>query len=271
MDDIEGLTLEDLRDWYQTWYSPNNATLVVVGDVDPEAVRALAQRHFGTIPPSTLPEQKPRREPPQQGERRVTVRAPAEVPVLFMGYKTPVLHTTDEPWRAYALEVLANILDGGDSARLSRELVRGRAIAASAGAGYDLNARHDSLLTLQATPAQGQEIATVEQALREQVERLRREPVSDEELARIKAQVTAAKVYELDSVFYQAMHLGMLETVGLEWQEADRYAERLNAVTAAQVQQVARDYLTPDHLTVAILEPLPSDGQQNKEGQHVSR
>lgn len=271
MDDIEGLTLEDLRDWYHTWYSPNNATLVVVGDVDPQAVRILAQRHFGSIPPSTLPEQKPRREPPQQGERRVTVRAPAEVPVLFMGYKTPVLHTTDEQWRAYALEVLANILDGGDSARLSRELVRGRAIAASAGAGYDLNARHDSLLTLQATPAQGQEIANVEQALREQVERLRREPVSAEELARIKAQVTAAKVYELDSVFYQAMHLGMLETVGLEWQEADRYAERLNAVTAAQVQQVARDYLTPDHLTVAILEPLPSDGQQNKEGPHVSR
>ena len=270
MDDLQSLTLEDLRHWYQTWYSPNNATLVVVGDVDPEAVRKLAQKHFGRIPPSTLPEQKPRREPAQKGERRVTVRAPAEVPVLIMGYKTPVLHTADEPWKAYALEVLANVLDGGDSARISRELVRGKAIAASAGAGYDLTARHDSLLTLEGTPAQGQKIATVEQALRKQVERLHNERVSEQELSRIKAQVTAAKVYELDSVFYQAMHIGMLETVGLQWQEADRYAERINAITAEQVQQVAREFLIPDNLNIAILEPLPINGQPKKGGHNVS-
>jgi zinc protease len=270
-DDLQSLTLQDLRDWYQTWYSPNNATLVVVGDVTPQAVRKLAQRYFGSIPPSTLPEQKPRREPEQQGEHRVTVRTPAEVPVLIMGYKTPVLHTSDEPWKAYALEVLANVLDGGDSARIGRELVRGRAIAASAGAGYDLTARHDSLLTLEGTPAQGQTIATLELALREQVARLHRELVSPDELSRIKAQVTSAKVYELDSVFYQAMHLGMLETVGLEWQEADRYAERINAITPEQVQQVAREFLTTENLTVAILEPLPINGQAKKGGPHVSR
>ncbi|HEA25553.1 MAG TPA: insulinase family protein, partial [Ectothiorhodospiraceae bacterium] len=197
LDDLQNLNLEDLRHWYQTWYSPNNATLVVVGDVSPQAVRELAQSHFGSIPPSTLPVQKPRREPKQQGERRITVRAPAEVAVLIMGYKTPVLHTTDEPWKAYALEMLANVLDGGDSARISRELVRGKAIAASAGAGYDLTARYDSLLTLEGTPAQGQDIATVEKALREQVTRLHHELVSQKELSRIKAQVTAAKVYEL--------------------------------------------------------------------------
>jgi zinc protease len=269
MDDLKSLTLEDLSHWYQTWYSPNNATLVVVGDVEPQAVRQLAQQHFGRIPPSTLPAQKPRREPPQQGERRVVVRVPAEVPVVILGYRTPVLRTVDEPWKAYALEVLANILDGGDSARISRELVRGQGLAASAGAGYDLTARHDSLLTLEATPAQGQEVARVEQALREQVARLHREPVSEEELSRIKAQVTASKVYELDSVFYQAMQIGQLETVGLEWQEAERYVERINAVTPAQVQQVARDYLTADNLTVAILEPLPLNGQPQKGGQHV--
>ena len=270
MDDLQNLTLEDLSHWYQTWYSPNNATLVVVGDVEPQAVRALAQKHFGRIPPSTLPEQKPRREPEQKGERRITVRAPAEVPVLIMGYKTPVLHTTDTPWKAYALEVLANVLDGGDSARISRELVRGKAIAASAGAGYDLSARHDSLLTLEGTPAQGQDIATVEEALREQVARLHNEPVSASELARIKAQVTAAKVYELDSVFYQAMHIGMLETVGLEWQEAERYAERINAITAEQVQQVAQEYLTEDRLNIAILEPLPINNPSKKGGHNVS-
>jgi zinc protease len=270
MDDLESLTLEDLRRWYHTWYSPNNATLVVVGDVEPLAVRELAQKHFGRIPPSTLPMQKPRREPKQLGERRITVRAPAEVPILLMGYKTPVLRTVDEPWKAYALEVLANVLDGGDSARISRELVRGRGIAASAGAGYDLIARHDSLLSLEGIPAQGESIATVEKALREQVSRLQREPVSEQELSRIKAQVTAAKVYELDSVFYQAMQIGQLETVGLEWQEADRYVERINAITAEQVQQVAREFLTDDNLTVAILEPLPLNGKPQKGARHVA-
>jgi zinc protease len=270
MDDLKNLTLDDLDNWYRTWYSPNNATLVVVGDVDPDEVRALAQEHFGAIPPSNLPAQKPRREPPQQGERRVTVRAPAEVPVIIMGYKTPVLRTSEAPWKAYALEVLANILDGGDSARISRELVRGKAIAASAGAGYDLTARHDSLLSLEGTPAQGHNVAAVEQALREQVRRLHEKPVSTAELERIKAQVTAAKIFELDSVFYQAMQIGMLETVGLQWQEADRYAERINAVTAEQVQQVAREFLTDENLTVAILEPLPLNNSK-KRGFHAPR
>lgn len=257
MDDLQHLTVEDLQHWYRTWYSPNNATLVVAGDVEPEAVYALARKHFGGIAPSELTVQKPRKEPEQLGERRIIVQQPAELPVLLLGYKIPVLRTADEPWKAYALEVLANVLDGGDSARITRELVRGEEIAASAGASYDLLSRHDSLLMLQGTPAQGKGIDELEAALRMQIDRLRNELVSQHELERIKAQVTAAKVYELDSIFYQAMQLGMLETVGLDWREADRYVERVNAVTAEQVRLVAREFLRPERLTVAILEPLP--------------
>jgi zinc protease len=262
MDDLENLTVGDLKQWYHTWYSPNNATLVVAGDVEPDAVYALARKHFGAIEPSVLPLQKPRREPEQHGERRISVEQPAELPMLLMGYKTPVLRTADEPWKAYALEVLANILDGGDSARLSRELVRGEELAASAGAGYDLLARHDTLLLLQGTPAQERRIDELEAALRLQIDRLRSELVDQAELDRIKAQVTAAKVYELDSIFYQAMQLGMLETVGLDWREAEHYVERVNAVTAEQVRQVAREFLRPERLTVATLDPLPLDNEQ---------
>lgn len=264
MDDLKHLTVEDLRLWYHTWYSPNNATLVVAGDVEPQEVLALAKRYFGDIEPSRLPEEKPRKEPEQRGEQRVTVKVPAELPQLLLGYKVPVLRTAEEPWKAYALEVLANVLDGGDSARFSRELVRGEQLAASAGAGYDLLARHDSLLTLQGVPAQGRGIDELEAALREQIDRLRETLVSEEELARIKAQVTAAKVYELDSIFYQAMQLGMLETVGLDWREADRYVERINAITPEQVRQVAREFLRDERLTVAILEPLPLNAKNNK-------
>lgn len=257
MNDLENLTVEDLQQWYHTWYSPNNATLVVAGDVDPREVLALAQQHFGAIKPSQLPADKPRKEPEQHGEKRITVKLPAELPLLLMGYKVPVLRTAEESWQAYALEVLAHVLDGDDSARFSRELVRGKQLAASAGAGYDLLARHDSLLTLQAIPAQGRSVEELEAALREQIERLRETLVTEQELARIKAQVTASKVYELDSLFYQAMQLGMLETVGLDWREADHYAERINAVTPEQIREVAREYLNDEGLTVAILDPQP--------------
>ncbi|MGM0594139.1 MAG: M16 family metallopeptidase [Pseudomonadota bacterium] len=264
MDDLENLTVADLESWYRTWYAPNNATLVVAGDVEPEAVYALAREHFGGIEPSRLPQQKPRREPEQQGERRITVEQPAELPMLLMGYKVPVLRTADEPWKAYALEVLAHILDGGDSARISRELVRGEELAASAGVSYDLLARHDSLLLLQGTPAQQRRVDELEAALRMQIDRLHNTPVSQEELDRVKAQVTAAKVYELDSIFYQAMQLGMLETVGLDWREAERYVERINAVTAEQIRHVAREFLRPERLTIATLAPLPIEDEENR-------
>lgn len=256
MDDLQNLTVDDLRDWYHTWYSPNNATLVVAGDVNPAEVLALAQKSFGDIKPSVLPTEKPRREPKQLGERRITVRLPAELPSLLMGYKVPSLRTAEEPWKAYALDVLANVLDGGASARISSELVRGKEIAAGAGVGYDLLARHETLLMMQGTPAQKRSVAELEKAFREQIARLQKQLVSKSELARIKAQVTASKVYELDSVFYQAMQLGMLETVGLDWREADRYLQNIEAITPEQIRQVAREYLTPQNLTVAILDPV---------------
>ncbi len=267
MDDLENLQVADLRRWYARFYAPNNAVLVVAGDVQAEAVFALAERHFGPIKPSEVEADKPRREPPQFGERRISVRRPAELPVLIMGFKAPVLRTADEPWKAYALEMLVNILDGGDSARLSRELVRGRQLAASIGAGYDLLVRNDSLLLLEGVPADGHSVAELEAALLEHVQRLKDHPVSEEELARVKAQVTASEVYERDSIFYQAMKLGQLETVGVGWREAERYAERIAAVTPEQIQAVAREYLQRERLTVAVLEPQAINGKEQSHAQ----
>lgn len=260
MNDLEHLNVADLRHWYQTWYAPNNATLVVVGDVEPEAVIALAQQHFGPLKASTLSPPKPQQEPPQRGERRIIVKAPANLPYLLMGYKVPSLKTADAKWKPYALDVLAAVLDGGDSARLPRELVRGQQIAAGLGAGYSGSSRLDNLFTFSGTPAQGHDIAALELAIKAQIKRLQNEPVSSSELARIKAQVTAAKVYELDSVFYQAMQIGALETVGLDWRLLEEYPQRIAAVTSDQVMAVAREYLIDDSLTVAILDPQPMDG-----------
>lgn len=263
MTDLESMQLEDLDHWYREWYAPNNATLVVAGDVDPGAVHKLAKKYFGPLKPSDIRTEKPRREIEQLGPRREIVRAPAEVPYLLMGYKTPVLLTVDkeQEWEVYALEVLAGILDGGSSARLARELVRGSQIAASAGAGYDLYDRRESLFLFDGLPANGHSIEEVEAALHEQITRLHKEPVSEEELARVKAQVMADQVYEQDSVFYQAMQIGTLETVGLGWEVKENYPERIQAVTSEQVQAVARKYLVDDRLTVAVLDPLPMDAE----------
>jgi zinc protease len=266
MNDLQNLKNEDLRAWYRKWYAPNNATLVVVGDVEPGKVLKLAKKHFGPLKPSDLGELKPRREIEPLGMRRITVKRPAEVPYLVMGYRVPVLNTAEQDWEAYALEVLAAVLDGGSSARLPREIVRGDQVAVSAGAGYSLYSRTDEQFLFDGSPAQGKTIKQVETALRAQIKRLHDEPVSQAELDRIKAQVVASKVYELDSVFYQGMQIGTLETVGLGWDKLDEYVERIKAVTPEQLQQVARKYLVDDRLTVAVLEPLPINGKAPVQG-----
>jgi zinc protease len=148
-------------------------------------------------------------------------------------------------------------LDGGNSARLPADLVRGKEIAISAGAGYNLTARLPELFTLEATPAEGHTVADLETALLKEVAKLKTELVSNEELQRIKAQVLAKDVYQKDSNFYQAMELGMLETVGIGWKKADEYLSKLSQVTAEQVRDVARKYLVDDNLSIVYLDPQP--------------
>ena len=258
MADLETMQLNDLKTWYDRWYAPNNATLVVVGDVEPEVVHRLTQKHFGPLEASVLPAPHTLPEVTQQGLKRITVKRPAELPHLLMAYKTPVLRDRAPPpasWEPYALEVLAGVLDGGNSARLATHLVRGREVAASVGVSYDLAGRLDGLFMIQAAPARGRTAAQVEQAVREQLDDIITGEISGQELARVKAQVVSSDVYERDSMFYQAMILGIFETTGLPWHLADEYVARIQAVSADQVKQVAAKYFRDDGLTVAVLEP----------------
>jgi len=266
--DIANYTVEDLQAWYQKWYAPNNATLVVVGDVEPDQVVAMAEKYFANLQASTIKPLKPQDESEQRGVRKLTVKAPAKLPYLMMGYKAPTLKTATPEWEAYALEVLSGVLDGGNSARLQSRLVRGKEIAVSAGAGYELYSRLPELFTLEATPAEGHSVFELEYALKEEVRQLQTDLITDDELQRIKAQVLAGDVFQKDSNFYQAMQIGLLETVGLGWQKGEEYVEKINQVTAQQVRDVARKYLFEDSLTVAYLDPQPiSDAdvaKQNK-------
>jgi len=253
--DLENLELEDLSEWYSRFYAPNNALLVVVGDVDPDEIHAMARETFGKVKRREVYNIKPATEPEQRGLTRLQVKAPARKPYLIMGYKTPTISSAEVEWEPYALEIAAAVLDGGDSARLSRSLIRGNRIAASASAWYDSTTRLSGMMVFSGTPNEGKNVRDLEKALLSEIEKLKNEPVAARELKRIITQTVASKVYELDSVYYQAMQIGMLETVGLDWQLADTIVDKLKAVTPEQVQAVARKYFVPDNLTVAVLEP----------------
>ncbi len=259
--DLKHLTLDDVRDWYQQWYAPNNAVVVVVGDVEPTEILALAKQYFGALKPATVTPPRVRPEVPQRGIKRVTIKRPARLPYLLMGYKVPVLNhaAPGEEWEAYALELLAYVLDGSSSARLTRELIRGEEIANSLNTSYDPYSRLEGLFTFSGIPTQSHSIEDLENALRQQVKRLQTSLVATEELKRVKAQLMAEKIYEQDASFNQAMQIGLLESVGLDWRLMDSYIERLSAITPEQVQQVAQKYLVDDGLTVGVLEPLPLD------------
>ena len=172
-----------------------------------------------------------------------------------MAYHAPVLRDVDNDWEPYALSVLGGVLDGSAAARLPRELVKSSRIANSAGANYDITNRGPGLFFLDGVPAEGKRAADVETALRDQIRRLVEDGISEEELRRVKAQVIAAQVFAQDSIMYQAMRIGALDTVGLPYDSVERQIKKLQEVSAAQVREVARKYLVDDNLTVAVLDP----------------
>ncbi|WP_404809794.1 M16 family metallopeptidase [Methylobacillus caricis] len=267
MNDLESMTVEDAREWYHNWYTPNNAILVVAGDVKADDVLKLAKQHFGVIKSHALPVRKPQLEPQQIGERRTVVKVPAELPYILMGFHVPVLQDPDKDWEPYALEILAGVLDGNASARLNQRLVREQQLAVDVGASYDMVQRGKvGLFELEGTPSEGKSVADLETALLAQVEEIKEKGVTNEELQRVKAQVIATDVYQRDSVFYQAMKIGRLETTGFSWRTLKDYPAKLQAVTPQQVQEVARKYLVRDTLSVATLDPQPMDPNAKPKG-----
>ena len=264
MSDLESMKPQDARDFYRRWYTPANAAVVVAGDVDPKQVLQWAQRYYGGISVRAMPERKPRTEPPQQGQRRVEFKAPAEQDYLVMAYRAPAYQSvkadTPDDQDALALLVLAAVLDGYPGARLDRALTRGvDPVADGAGASFGFSGRGPQLFVLSGVPAKGKTTAQVQVALREQVALVAKDGVSQEELQRVKTQWVASEVYKLDSVFNQAQELGSNWVEGLPLDADARLIEQLRTVTAQQVQAVAAKYFSDDQLTVGVLLPQPVD------------
>lgn len=265
MNDLQNMTAADALGWYQRWYAPNNATMVVAGDVDAKRVRELAEKYYASIPAKTLPKSKPQQEPAQTGIKRLVVKAPAENPFLVMAYKMPKLLDVDKDDDVHALDVLAAVLDGYDNARLPARLVRTERIANSVDAGFEPVARGPVMFTLSGVPAQGISVDQLEQALRAEITRIAVDGVSAAELKRVKTQLIASQVYKRDSVFGQAMEIGGMEMAGISFRQMDKIIEKLSAVTPEQVQSVAQKYFGDDQLTVATLQPLPVSAQAERQ------
>ena len=257
MNDLESMTVHDARAWYQRWYVPNNAYMVVVGDVDHAEVFKLAERYYGPLARRALPPRKPQDEPLQSGMRRLAVKAPAELPVVLMAFKVPVLRDVENDIDPYALEMLSAVLDGHEAARFSKNLIRQQQLAVSAGVGYDSTARGPGLFYVMGSPSAGKTPSELEGAMRAEISRIAKDGVADDELARAKAQLLAGQIYKLDSMFAQAMEIGQLESVGIPHQKNKRMIARLQEVSADQIKVVAEKYFRDDQLTVAELDPQP--------------
>ena len=257
MADLERMTVEDLRHWYQSWYVPNNATLVVVGDVTPDEVKTLAQRFFGGIPKRPVPSAKLPLELAEPGLRQLTLHVRTQLPSLIYGFNVPSLATAKDPRTVHALRLISALLDGGYSARLSTRLEREQELVSGASTNYDAFARGDSLFVISATPntQKNKTLADVEAGIWKLLEELKTTPPSAEELERVRAQVIAGLVYNRDSISSQATTIGQLETVGLSWKLIDNELDELKNVTPADIQKAASTYFTRERLSIAHVLP----------------
>ncbi len=250
--DIARITPEEIRAFYGTYYVPNHAMVVVVGDFRaPDALERI-KRRFGRIPRGPAPPPVLAVEPPPNGERHVVVRKQAELPIVYIAYHVPNHRSED----AAPLEVLSTVLSGGRASRLYRSLVYERRLALEAGGDYAYFSVDPNLFWFWATPMPGQTAETLEKELLAQVELLKKERVTDEELQRAKNQIEAAFVFQEDSIHRRASLLARFEVIG-GYAQKDQFFTKIRAVTAADLARVARAWFPEDKKNVGIL--LPKD------------
>ena len=256
MNDLQNMTASDARDWYRSWYKPNNATVVIAGDVNAQQVLASVEKYYGAVPAKELPVRKPQIEPPQRGVKQVQVKAPADSAQLTMAWKAPRLEPgkLDEP-DPYALELLTAVLDGYDNARLNRSLVKQEKVVNDVGVGYDMVSRGPALFVISATLAKGKTVEQVQASIRKALDEIKQKGILESELKRIKVRILSEQIYKRDSIFGQAMEIGGTEMAGFSWRDIDSMLERMQSITPEQVQAVAKKYLVDDHLTIAVLDP----------------
>ena len=267
MNDLQNMKAADARDWYRSWYAPNNATVVISGDVDPQHILKVVQKYYGAITMHELPVRKPQIEPVQKGIKQVELKAPADNAQLSMAWKVPRLEPgkLDDP-DPYALELLTAVLDGYDNARLNRMLVKQEKVVNDIGVGYDMISRGPELFLISASMAKGKTVAQAQASIRKALDELKQKGILESELKRIKVRILSDQIYKRDSIFGQAMEIGTTEMAGFSWKDIDYMLEKMQSITPEQVQAVAKKYLVDEGLTIAVLDPQARKSSVSKEG-----
>lgn len=256
MSDLQQMTMDDAKTWYDNFYAPNNATLVVVGDVNPSKVKDLAQMYFGQIQAKPVFVRKKQPEPPALGPKSVDVYAAAKLPMLIFGYTVPSIMTASTPWEPYALELVSSILDADNSSRLAKNIIRGSKIAVTTDIYFDPFTRYEGQFMFFGVPTRDHQLSEVKSAIIKEINKLKMDLISEQELKRVKTQLFAQKTFDKDSIYGQAMELGMLETIGIGAEEAERHMEKIDAITPAQIQEVVKRYFVDNAVTETRLFPL---------------
>ena len=244
MEDLHNMTEKDIFNWYKTWYAPNNATAVIVGDIDFDKTFKLVEKYYGNKKNVKIDSRVERVEPEQFGEKNISIVIPEKPSYLITGYKVPSLNTQNiEKWECYALSVLSGILSSGPNSRLQKVLIREKKLASYADSGFSMFSRKDPLFLIDVNPIVGKKISDIEIEIELIIQELKSKLVTQKELDRIKAQVLASEVYQQDSIDYQARILGMVKTSVGDTRIIKKYTTNINAVTADQVRKVAKKYL----------------------------
>jgi zinc protease len=266
MNDLQNMKAADARDWYRSWYAPNNATVVISGDVDPKQVLQTVEKYYGAVDAHELPVRKPQIEPLQKGIKQIQVKAPADNAQLTMGWKVPKLEPGKlDDVEPYALELLTGVLDGYDNARLNRTLVKQEKVVNDVGVGYDMISRGPELFLISATMAKGKTVAQAQASIRKALEELKQKGILESELKRIKVRILSDQIYKRDSIFGQAMEIGSTEMAGFSWKDIDYMLQKMQTITPEQVQSVAKKYLIDEGLTIATLDPQARQSDASKE------
>ena len=257
--DIDRMTREEVLQYFKTYYAPNNAIAAIVGDIDPEKTYALMEKYFGPIPSQPIPPRQIPHEPQPRGERRVVVEADAQ-PRLYLGYLAPQVGHED----GFALDVLAQVWTGvgrgSRTGRLYKSLVLDRKLALNVGAGNNTSL-YPNLFIITATPAEGRSVEELERAIYEEMAKIQTEPPTEEELTRVRNGVDASLIRSLRSNSGIARMIAAVEHLAGSWRYLLTEREKLKAVTAEDVQRVARRYFTETNRTVAELRPRSGGGE----------
>ncbi|MCH8858451.1 MAG: insulinase family protein [Proteobacteria bacterium] len=254
-EEIQNIGREEAIRFYNTHYAPNNATLIVVGDVDPEEVLALAREIYGPIPARELEPRAPLENPPRLAETRIDIEDPdLRLPALMRVYRVPSYGNGDAGV-AESLNVMTTILGGGATSRLYRELVVERQLAVSAGAWYSGTARDAADLGVYAYPRDGVSFDELEAAMDEIIDGMKTATPEPGEFTRVKTRLIAAYTYAQDSQYLQSRDYGTALSIGLTVEDVEEWPNRIEAVTPENVQQAAQDYLIRKEAVTGRLSP----------------